>query len=233
MIKINLLAEGKRPVAVRKARAAAPAAGAPHNWAIWWLVGLAVVGLLAFGGWWWKLDREIGRNREEIARSEEEVRQLESIIREVEAFKRKKAELEHKIEVIEQLRANQRGPVRVMDEISRALPELLWLDRMQVGPNNITLSGLAFNSNAVANFMENLDRVPEFEEPVLRDLAERGPVYAFTVVFNYSYLRPAAESAAPAGDGAGAAAPGAGAAAPAPPPARPAGSGESAVEAEV
>jgi len=229
MIKINLLAEGKRPVAVRKARAAAPAAGAPHNWAIWWLVGLAVVGLLAFGGWWWKLDREIGRNREEIARSEEEVRQLESIIREVEAFKRKKAELEHKIEVIEQLRANQRGPVRVMDEISRALPELLWLDRMQVGPGNITLSGRAFNSNAVANFIENLDRVPEFEEPVLRDLQERGPVYAYTIVFNYSYLRPAAAT-----DGAGAGEAAAGAAGkPAPPPSPPAGGGEGDLEDEV
>ncbi|MGH7342714.1 MAG: PilN domain-containing protein, partial [Candidatus Rokuibacteriota bacterium] len=187
MIKINLLAEGKRPVAVRKARAA-PAAGAPREWGILLLIGLTLVGVLAFGAWWWTLNREIGRNKEEIARSEEEVRQLEAIIREVEAFKRKKAELEHKIAVIEQLRANQSGPVRVMDEISRALPELLWLDRMEVGAANITLSGRAFNSNAVANFMENLDRVPEFEEPVLRDLQERGPVYHYTVVFNYSYL---------------------------------------------
>jgi type IV pilus assembly protein PilN len=228
MIKINLLAEGKRPVAVRKARAAAPAGGAPHEWAIWALVFFALLGLLAFGGWWWMLDREIGRNQEEIRRAEEEVRQLESIIREVEAFKAKKAELEHKIEVIEQLRANQRGPVRVMDEISRALPELLWLDRMQVGAANITLTGRAFNSNAVANFIENLDRVPEFEEPVLRDLQERGPVYAFTVVFNYSYLRPAAT------DGAGEAAAGAAAGAPpAPRPSAPAEDGEAALEAEI
>jgi type IV pilus assembly protein PilN len=227
MIKINLLAEGKRPVAVRKARAAAPAAGAPRNWAIFALVGLTLVGLLVFGAWWWKLDRQIGRNDEEIARAEEEVRQLEAIIREVEAFKRKKAELEHKIAVIEQLRANQRGPVRVMDEISRALPELLWLDRMEVGASNITLTGRAFNSNAVANFMENLDRVPEFEEPVLRDLQERGPVYAYTIVFNYSYVQPAAPAAAAP---AGGAAP---AAAPASPPAGPAGGAEPAVEAEV
>lgn len=203
MIKINLLAEGKRPVAVRKARTAAAPGGAPREWAIWALVFFTLIGVLAFAGWWWMLDREIGRNRVEIQRAEEEVRQLESIIREVEAFKKKKAELEHKIEVIEQLRANQRGPVRVMDEISRALPELLWLDRMQVGARNITLSGRAFNSNAVANFIENLDRVPEFEEPVLRDLQERGPVYTYTIVFNYSYLRPETT------DGAGEAAAGA------------------------
>lgn len=192
MIKINLLAEGKRPVAVRKARTA-PSAGAPREWAIWALVGIALVGLLVAAGWWWILAREIEANNQEIARAEEEVRKLEDVIRQVEEFKAKKAELEHKIAVIEQLRANQRGPVRVMDEISHALPELLWLDRMQVGNNSITLTGRAFNSNAVANFIENLDRVPEFAEPVLRDLAERGPVYTFTVVFNYTYLRTAEE----------------------------------------
>ena len=230
MIKINLLAEGKRPVAVRKSRAAAPVGGAPREWAIWALVILTLLGALGFAGWWWMLDRQIGRNQEEIRRSEEEVRQLESIIREVEAFKKKKAELEHKIEVIEGLRAKQRGPVRVMDEISRALPELLWLDRMQVGGSNITLTGRAFNSNAVANFIENLDRVPEFEEPVLRDLQERGPVYTYTIVFNYSYLRPATT------DGAGEAAAGATPGAPGAPdaaPGAPAQDGEAALEAEI
>lgn len=193
MIKINLLAEGKRPVAVRKARTA-PAAGAPREWAIWALLVFTLLGALAVAGWWWMLAREIETNEQEIARAEEEVKQLEEIIRQVEDFKKRKAELEHKIAVIQELRANQRGPVRVMDEISRALPELLWIDRMNVGPSSITLTGRAFNSNAVANFIENLDRVPEFEEPVLRDLAQSNNVYTYTVVFNYSYLRAAEEA---------------------------------------
>lgn len=206
MIKINLLAEGKRPVAVRKARTASTA-GAPREWAIWALVLFTLLGVLVLGGWWFVLDREIKANAEEIAEAEETVRQLEDIIREVEEFKRRKAELEHKIAVIQDLRANQRGPVRVMDEISRSLPELLWIDRMNVGPNSITLTGRAFNSNAVANFIENLDRVPEFEEPVLRDLAQSNNIYSYTVVFNYSYLRSAAETdgaAGAEGDAAGA-----------------------------
>ncbi len=208
MIKINLLAEGKRPVAVRKARtAAAPAGGSRIEWAVWSLVLFTLIGALVFAGWWWMLDRTIERNEQEIARAEEEVKQLEEIIRQVEEFKRQKAELEHKIAVIQELRANQRGPVRVMDEISRALPELLWIDRMSVGPASITLTGRAFNSNAVANFIENLDRVPEFDEPVLRDLAQGNEVYNYTVVFSYTYLRAAVEAEDAEGeDAAGAAA---------------------------
>lgn len=198
MIKINLLAEGKRPVAVRKARTA-QTGGAPREWAVWALVLFTLAGILVVAGWWFMLDREIKANKQEIAEAEETVRQLEDIIREVEEFKRRKAELEHKISVIQGLRDNQRGPVRVMDEISHALPELLWIDRMNVATSNITLTGRAFNSNAVANFIENLDRVPEFEEPVLRDLAQNNNIYNYTIVFNYSYLRRAAETDGAAG----------------------------------
>lgn len=186
MIRINLLAEGKRPVAVRRQRTSAPV---QREWAIWCLVGMLLLGILVFAGWWWTLHRQIENNQQEIARAEEEVKALEAIIKEVEEYKRKEAELRHKIAVIEQLKDNQRGPVRVMDEVSHALPELLWIDRMQVSNSNITLTGRAFNSNAVANFIENLDRVAEFQEPVLRDLQERGPVYVYTIVFNYTYLQ--------------------------------------------
>ena len=64
--------------------------------------------------------------------------------------------------------------MQVMDQISRALPELLWLDRMTMIGTRITLAGQAFNSNAVANFMDNLDKVPEFQEPILSDMTAGG-----------------------------------------------------------
>ena len=80
-----------------------------------------------------------------------------------------------------------------MDQVSRALPELLWLTKMDVTPTTITISGEAFNTNAVANFIENLDRVAEFQEPILRDTSQRGQIYTFVVAFNYTYQVPPAE----------------------------------------
>jgi len=64
-----------------------------------------------------------------------------------------------------------------------------------VGPNLITVTGEAFNTNAVANFIENLDRVPEFQEPILRDTQQRGQVYSFVIAFNYSFQPPPVEGA--------------------------------------
>ena len=92
------------------------------------------------------------------------------------------------MDIISQLKANQQGPVQLMDKISRALPELLWIDRMEVKGQTITLAGQAFNTNAVANFLENLDRVNEFQEPVLQDTSQTGQTYTFVVRFNFTHV---------------------------------------------
>ena len=187
MIKINLLSEGKRPAAVRRTRPTTFLES--ENIALWaMLAALLLLGALPAFGWWWATSDQVEENDQRIAEAQRQVDELAAIIAEVEGFKAKQAELEHKIEVIEQLRQNQKGPVRVMDQISRALPELLWLDRMEMKGGAISLSGRAFNSNAVATFLDNLDRVPEFQEPTLRDLSEgAGGVYGFSIGFGFSF----------------------------------------------
>jgi type IV pilus assembly protein PilN len=197
MIKINLLAEGKRAV-TRKSKG--PAALERRDIGSW-LLGLgALLGLLVFAGYWFYLHREIQQKDEEIAVAQREVDELAAIIKEVEDYKIKKAELEHKIGVINQLKANQAGPVRLMDQVSRALPELLWLDSMEVIGTTVTVRGQAFNTNAVANFIENLDKVPEFQEPILIDTAQQGTVYGFAINFSFQ-LSPPPAPAAPAPGG--------------------------------
>ena len=185
MIRINLLSEGKRPAAVRKARSGS-FLESEQAAAVLLVVGLVLAGLLPAAAWWWWTNATIKANDEEIADAQREVDELAAIIAEVDQYKATKAELEHKIAVINDLRNNQRGPVQVMDAISRALPELLWLDRMNLNANSVRLDGRAFNTNAVAAFMDNLDSVPEFQEPVLQDVQERGQVYQFSITFNYT-----------------------------------------------
>lgn len=185
MIKINLLSEGKRPAAVRK-KSSARLEG--QDLGQWMLLAGIVVGLLVLAGAWWMQSQKTAAKQEEVAAAQREVDQLASVIKEVEDFKEKKAELERKIGIINDLKANQRGPVRVMDYVSRALPELLWLDSMSMKSDSITVEGRAFNTNAVANFIDNLDKVPEFDEPTLKSTdLQQGGIYKFRVDFNYSF----------------------------------------------
>ncbi|HEY2293342.1 MAG TPA: PilN domain-containing protein [Thermoanaerobaculia bacterium] len=198
MIKINLLSEGKRPAAVRKKSAAKLEGQDVGQWML--LVGI-LLGLLALAGAWYLQSQKTTAKQEEVAAAQREVDQLASVIKEVEEYKGKKAELERKIGIINDLKANQRGPVHVMDYISRALPELLWLDTLSMKSDSITVEGRAFNMNAVANFIDNLDKVPEFDEPTLKSTdLQQGGIYKFRIDFNYSFSgkKKAAEGAATA-----------------------------------
>jgi len=187
MIRINLLSEGRRPVVARRTRSSLNLGGQDPS--AYLLVGGLVLGLLAGGIYGFMLNSEIKDKDRRIGIAQREYEELRTYIEEVEKYEVQKAELKRKVEVIGDLRNKQRGPVQVMDEVSRALPELVWLEYMDITGNTVTLRGRAFNTNAVATFLENLSRVAEFKEPALRDLpADRATdTYSFKLLFNYAF----------------------------------------------
>lgn len=196
MVKINLLAEGKRPIISRRAKQPGlQLSGA--NAANMMMAALTVVGLLASAIWYFVLENKIKKKDADIRVAQKEVDELKQVIAEVENFKKRRDELNRKIKVITDLKANQRGPVQIMDEVSRALPELIWLANMDVAPKAINLRGTALNMSAVANFIENLDRVEPFFEPVLQDATRgrRAGAYNYRLTVGYSFAKPAAPAA--------------------------------------
>jgi type IV pilus assembly protein PilN len=207
MIKINLLAEGKRPIISRKAKAPLLQIS-EANAANWAFGGLSVLGVLLAAGWFFWLGAKIDRKQNEINVAQREVNELQQVIQEVQQYEEKLRELNRKVEVITTLKDNQRGPVVIMDEVSRALPELMWLTNMDVTATSINFRGTAFNMSAVANFIDNLDRVEAFREPVLQDTtrgraagAGGAETYNFRLNLAYSFKKEP-----PAGAEAGAAA---------------------------
>jgi type IV pilus assembly protein PilN len=201
MIRINLAAEGRR--LVKKAPTDRFKTGfGGLEWGEWALLAGIFLGLLISAGWWMQKRSEVAHRQAEVEAARQEVRELEPIIREVEEYEAKKADLERKINIIKDLKRNQRGPVRLLDLISRNLPELLWLDNMTLRGNNIDLKGHAFNTNAIASFIENLNRVPEFQEPVLKDISkQRGEIFQFALTFNFTMMLPEEEESGEATGG--------------------------------
>ncbi|HEX9735209.1 MAG TPA: PilN domain-containing protein [Thermoanaerobaculia bacterium] len=180
MIKINLLAEGRRPVVARKAKPTLALGGQdPNNLLV---VAGFVLGALAVGGWWYQLNAELTARQRQVKAAQRRYAELEPIIKQVEEFKKKNDDLERKVQVIKDLKARQKGPVRIMDHVSRALPELVWLEDMSVIGATLNLRGKAFNTNAVAAFIENLGDVEEFKEPDPKNIqivGREGNVYDF------------------------------------------------------
>lgn len=197
MIRINLLAEGRRPVVARKSKPSLSLGGQdPNN--LLMIVGL-IVGLLVAGGWWYRLNAELSDMNRKVNNARQEFDSLKDVIQQVEEFKKKKENLENKVAVIKDLKRKQKGPVNIMDKISRALPDLVWLSNMTVAGTTVNLTGQAFNTNAVAAFIENLDEVEEFKEPNATDIriANRSDagqqVYGFRISFDFVPKRDAEE----------------------------------------
>ena len=195
MIKINLLVEAR---ADKVARAPMVSLGTTNL-----NTYILLAALILAAGWvglrYWQLSSRLTDVNNQVAENRREYERLKPIIAEVEAFKKRNAELRHKIEVIEQLKANQFGPVRLMDEVSKALPDLLWLTDLGVNGSTVIMRGQALNENAVANFIANLGASPFFSEPVLKIMQqnEQG-VFGFDLSCIFTHTpRDAAEASAP------------------------------------
>lgn len=170
MIRINLLTEA-RAAAARKKTPVLPTGAKLNN--LLMIAGVAV-GLLYIAVMGLVLTGKRRRLDEEIGKARIEAERLRSIIAEVKGYEDKKASLEEKIDLINKLKTNQKGPVRLMDEISKALPDLVWLSDLTVSGDQITMKGKTLSPNAVATYLENLKKSPFFAEPVFRNLGQEG-----------------------------------------------------------
>ena len=190
MIRINLLTEA-RAASAKKKGPALPTGAKLNNLLL--LGGLAL-GLIYIATMFLVLHSRNKKLDTEIAQAKEEVARLKSIIDEVKGYEDKKRSLEEKINLINGLKTNQKGPVRLMDEVSKALPDLVWLTEMQMQGDQLTMKGKTLSPNAVATYLENLKKSPYFAEPVFKNLGrEAGPqgIYAWEMTVKFTYGKPA------------------------------------------
>ena len=184
MIKINLVSEARAAAAKKGAPAAAAAPGKKNN--IIFIVCIAL-GLLYILGMWWHLKSVSDDYASKIRTAQQEVDRLKSIIEEVNGYEKKKANLEAKINLINELKRNQKGPVRLMDEVSKALPDLVWLTDMTVAGNMIAIKGKSMTPNAVANFIENMKKSSYFAEPTFDSMTQDAGIYSFGFSVTFTY----------------------------------------------
>jgi Tfp pilus assembly protein PilN len=203
LIKINLVREGRAvrgTGAVSGMPTAAGATGANNGLVI---AGL-VLGVLIAGGWWYMEKRTLAERQETVAQKQAEADRLQQIINEVAKYQKEKDSLKSRIDLIKQLKQNQRGPVQLMDRVSQDLPDLVWLDKMTVSGGLVTIDGRGLNPNAIANFVENVKNDAMFEEPDLGNVTQVSStplVYGYTMKFHFSYVPKGEPGAAGAATG--------------------------------
>ncbi len=68
--------------------------------------------------------------------------------------------------LIEQLRKGQGAPVHMIDELSKAMPEMLWLTELKQDGGDLTIDGRCTTLTALSDFVGNLERSGYFRRPV-------------------------------------------------------------------
>jgi type IV pilus assembly protein PilN len=184
LIRINLLTEAKA-AAARKKAPLLPTGARLNNVLFFGALALGFAYVVIMG---LTLLSRRSQLDEEIVKARLEADRLKSIIEEVKEYEDKKASLEAKIQLINSLKTNQKGPVRLMDEISKALPDLVWLTVVEVSGNTVLMRGKTLSPNAVATYLENLKKSPFFAEPVFKVLGQDGGnsgTYSWEMTLNF------------------------------------------------
>lgn len=182
MIKINLL-----PREERRRRAPVKPTGI--------LIGLGVVVVLAAMGYgWYWLNGQVKTLQAQIEQTKKDLKTFEELAKQVDKFQKDKKILEEKIKVIGTLVAAQAGPVRLLDEVSRALPNEVWLTGFSRSGKRLEISGFAFSNFSVANLMTNLGKASDLIGTVDLVVSEKAtieqvPVERFTITMEVKEIK--------------------------------------------
>ncbi|MEO5376934.1 MAG: PilN domain-containing protein [Magnetococcus sp. DMHC-6] len=104
-------------------------------------------------------DQELIKSNQEA-----EISRLDKELGEIKNINSKKEELQKLLDTIASLRRNRFLEVHLLDELTKAIPEKVWLDRLITKTGELELTGGAESNAHVADFMKKLDLSPYFGE---------------------------------------------------------------------
>ena len=131
---------------------------------------LIIAGVLN-AGYWYQLDREKKSVAESMQRAEIKNRELADIKARYLERQRQADSYKRRVDVIDQLRNNQTGPVSLLAMIGDTVnnTEAVWLNSMQDQGANVAIDGTALSSDAVANLISNLQRTGFFKNIEIKE----------------------------------------------------------------
>ena len=187
MIRINLLGQQKG----KNKRSAASAAavmevgdvGSPKLKILVVLVLAALVNV----GYWYQLDKQhrvIAANMDVAMRKNAELADVKARYlerqREAENYKRR-------VDVIDQLRAAQGGPVNLLNTIGQTVnsTEAVWLNSMKDQGSSVDIDGMALSTDAVASLISNLQKTGYFTNIEIKETYQ-DDTYKEMQAFNFT-----------------------------------------------
>jgi len=120
---------------------------------------------------WYRLDKEKQSIAAKMQTAEQENRRLADVKAKYLERQRQADNYKRRVDVIDQLRANQSGPVNLLNTIGDTInnTEAVWLNTMKDQGNSVDIQGMALSTDAVASLIENLQKTGYFKNIEIKE----------------------------------------------------------------
>ncbi|MGD0883347.1 MAG: PilN domain-containing protein [Thermodesulfovibrionales bacterium] len=123
----------------------------------------------------------------QVEHNNQTITELKKKIQEVDDYEKRNMTFEERNKLIEQLRKNQNIPAMMLDEISKDLPNGVWLQSLTLSGGTLSIEGYAFSNAEVVAYVDNLKNSRKFSDVFLQESkqaeVEKIPVYFFKLTF--------------------------------------------------
>jgi len=127
---------------------------------------ILLVAALSVGWWYRSLQQQSVELDQRIVDANRETARLRSLINQVNQFEQQQSQLKARVALIDQLRQGQSRPVHMLDQVSRALPDAMWLTELKQQGDDLTIDGRCSSLTALSDFVGNLEASNYFARSV-------------------------------------------------------------------
>jgi Tfp pilus assembly protein PilN len=185
MIRVNLAGIPKK----KAGKVAGKSGGGPTN--LLPVVHLLIMIGTVIGGYLWysHLNSESTDLAQKITAKEAELKSLEAVIKQDAIYESRRAELERRIKIIDDLKKSQVSPVvmldRLVDSVDRT--RFVWLANFTQSNSSISMVGTATSLEALATFYSNLQDSGYFHNINLQKFEDsKGGNVAFSLTSDFA-----------------------------------------------
>jgi Tfp pilus assembly protein PilN len=159
MIKVNLLRD--KSVPTRRSVSIRPQGSSLS----WMLLAVIIISCVVVWGTHFLLQRDVTRLSATRSRLNLENTRLQGLRKEIDRYEKLKQETQIRIDVIEQLKTNQTGPVILLNHLIRSIPgsAAVWLTALDQKGDQLRITGYTMQGETIPDFMSNLSATGYFK----------------------------------------------------------------------
>ena len=141
------------------------------------VAAVTLLALLSAFATWSYFSNELEEQRDANDRITQENSRLDAVLIEIDTLEQRREDIISRMQVIQDLQGRRPIPVRLWDDVAKAIPPALYLNNLKREDDLLTFTGLADNPNVVSSLIRNLDSSPWMGNSAVRNIQQNISAY--------------------------------------------------------